>query len=77
MVVLGRDSPLHNTTSHKLIMNFKIPVEVVPGKSLTDKQYLADSFLHSTSCHIPIYVSKFKILSQVVPEKSLTEKSYT
>ena len=37
------------------------------------KKYVADSLLHSTTCHIKAYVKNFKILSQAVPEKSLTE----
>ena len=35
----------------------------------TDKQYVADSLLHSTTSFVP----NFMILGQVVPEKSLTE----
>ena len=50
----------------KLVPNFKILGQVVPEKSLTenfirekekwtnkgtDKQYVADSLLHSTTCH--------------------------
>ena len=42
---------------------------------VTNKQYVADSLLHSTTCHlIPSFVPNFKILGQVDPEKSLTEK---
>ena len=39
----------------------------------TDKQYVADSLLHSTTCHYQALYQNFKILGQVVPEKSLTE----
>ena len=39
----------------------------------TDKQYVAEFFIHSTTCHNLICVTNFKILGQVVPEKSLTK----
>ena len=38
----------------------------------TDKQYVADSLIHITTCH---YQALYKILGQVIPEKSLMEKS--
>ena len=37
----------------------------------TDKPYLADSLLHSTTCHSRCL---YQILGTVVPEKSLTKK---
>ena len=40
----------------------------------TEKQYVADSLIHSTTCHLSDFVPNFRIVSQVVPEKSLTEK---
>ena len=44
----------------------------------TDKQYVADSLLHSTTCQSYLmFVPNFKILSQVVSEKCLTEKKFT
>ena len=39
----------------------------------TDRQYVADSLLYSTSCHTPTFVPNLIILSQVVAEESLTE----
>ena len=41
----------------------------------TDKPYVADSFIHSTTCHTRCLYHFFKILGQVVPEKSLTKIS--
>ena len=40
----------------------------------TDKQEMADSFLHNTTYHTHLFVPNFIILCQAVPEKSLTEK---
>ena len=40
----------------------------------TDKQYVADFFIHSTTSYL-MFVTNFKILGQVVPEKSLTNIS--
>ena len=37
----------------------------------TDKPYVADSLIHSTTCHTRFLYQFFKILVQVVPEKSL------
>ena len=34
----------------------------------TDKPYVADSLLHSTTCHYQALYQILKILSQVVPE---------
>ena len=42
----------------------------------TDKQYVANSFIHSATYHYHI-VPHFKILSQVESEKTLTEKMLT
>ena len=39
----------------------------------TDKPYVADSLIHSTTCHTRFFVLNFKILGTVVPEKSLTK----
>ena len=36
---------------------------------MTDKQYMADSLFHNTTCHYQIFYQ-----SQVVPEKTLTKK---
>ena len=42
----------------------------------TDKQYVAEFFIHSTTSHIILmFVPNFKILGQVVLEKSLTKIS--
>ena len=56
------------------VPNFMILGQVVPEKSLTeifvrekekwinkgtDKQYVADSLLHSTTCHYQVFFTKF------------------
>ena len=43
----------------------------------TDKPYVANSLIHSTTCHTLMIVPNFKILGTVVPEKSLTKKKFT
>ena len=35
----------------------------------TDKQYVADSFIYSTTFSLPNFVLNFKLLCQVVPDK--------
>ena len=41
----------------------------------TEKPYVADSLIHSTTCYARCFVPIFKILGQVVPEKSLMKVS--
>ena len=41
----------------------------------TDKQYVAEFLIHSTTSHNLMFVPNFKILGQVVLEKSLTKIS--
>ena len=71
------------------VPNFKSLSQVVSEQSLTetiarekekwinketDKQYVADSLMHDTTCRHTFFLPNFKILNEVVSEKSLMEK---